>query len=72
MIPLEMLRSGECGRIAQVDGDEQFVSRLAEMGFREGVGVRMVRAGSPCIVAVGDHRMTFRADELALVLVELA
>ena len=65
-----MLRSGECGRIAQVDGDEQFVNRLAEMGFREGVGVRMVRVGRPCIVAVDDQRMTFRSDELALVLVE--
>jgi ferrous iron transport protein A len=68
-IPLEMLRVGEEGRVAQVDGDGPFVARLAEMGFREGALIRMLRAGSPCIVAVDDHRMTYRGDERAVILV---
>ncbi len=72
VIPLEMLRSGEQGRICEVDGAVDFVHRLEEMGLREGVTVKMLRPGSPCILDVNQHRLSFRADDLATVLVEIS
>lgn len=71
LIPLQFLRPGEEGRIRQIDGDHPFVVRLEEMGLRRGAAVRMVRPGSPCIVAFDNHRMSFRTDECAVVMVEV-
>ena len=71
IVPLELLRAGEEGRVLDVEGERGLVVRLAEMGLREGIAVRMVRPGSPCIVAIDNHRMSFRCDEAAVVLVEL-
>ncbi|MEX2288532.1 MAG: FeoA domain-containing protein [Planctomycetaceae bacterium] len=70
-IPVEYLVAGEVGRIARIDGDAAAVVRLAEMGLQQGVSVRMVRPGRPCILAVGNHRLSFRGDETAIVLVEI-
>ena len=71
VVPLELLSAGEEGRVLEVDGDRDLVHRLAEMGLREGVQVRMVRSGSPCILAIENHRLTFRTDESTTVLVEV-
>lgn len=72
VVPLELLGTGEGGRIFEVEGDRELVVRLVEMGFRRGAEVRMLRSGSPCIVAVENHRMTFRGDGTAVVLVEVS
>ena len=71
VVPLDVLAPGEAGRIRDVDGDQQLVTRLAEMGLRRGVEVRMIANGSPCIIAFDNHRMSFRADDDAVVLVEV-
>ena len=72
VVPLEMMSTGEEGRVCTLDGAPEFVVRLEEMGLREGVSVRMVRSGSPCILAVNDHRFSLRFDDCATVLVELS
>jgi ferrous iron transport protein A len=71
IVPLEMMANGEQGRVCNLDGAPEFVCRLEEMGLREGARVHMVRAGSPCILAVNDHRFSLRFDHNATVLVEL-
>jgi ferrous iron transport protein A len=71
VVPLEMMSTGEQGRVCTLDGAPEFVVRLEEMGLREGACVRMVRSGSPCILAVNDHRLSLRFDQTATVLVEL-
>ncbi|MEX0716120.1 MAG: FeoA family protein [Planctomycetaceae bacterium] len=71
VVPLEMLRAGERGRIHDVHGRLELVGRLEEMGFRAGAAIRMVRPGSPCIIALEDHRLSFRGEQAAFVLVEL-
>jgi len=71
IVPLEVLAPGEGGRIRDVDGDRCLVARLAEMGLRRGVEVHMIASGSPCIIAFDNHRMSFRAEEDAVVLVEV-
>lgn len=54
---------GEFGLVAQIDGPEEIVHRLAEMGLRESASIRMVQPGRPCIIAVGEHRLSLRADD---------
>jgi ferrous iron transport protein A len=71
IVPLEMLQAGEQGRISEIDGQPAFVHRLEEMGLRPGVAIRMLRPGSPCILDLNHQRLSFRADELASVFVEL-
>lgn len=71
VVPLEMLSAGEQGRIHDVDGSTAFVHRLEEMGLRVGAVVCMVQPGSPCILAVGNHRFSLRMEETATVLVEV-
>jgi ferrous iron transport protein A len=68
---LEFLAAGEQGVIRELDGSPEFVHRLEEMGLRTGAQVRMVRPGSPCILAVDNHRFSLRIDDAATVLVEV-
>ena len=69
LVPLELLSSGEQGRIAEIDGDDEFVNRLAEMGCRCGTQIRMVRPSVPCIIAIENHRLSFRGDDAATIFV---
>jgi len=71
VVPLEWLAPGEEGHIQSVEGNHDLVVRLAEMGFRLGVRVRMLQPGSPCIVAVNNHRISFRGEQSASVMVEV-
>jgi Fe2+ transport system protein FeoA len=36
---------------------------LSELGIRQGVRVRMVQPGNPCIVQLEGHRLCFRDSE---------
>lgn len=71
IVPLDLLTAGENARIVQIDGDQALVTRLHEMGLHEDVSIRMVQPGQPCIIAVGHHRLSFRGDEVAVILVEI-
>lgn len=71
VIPLDCLAPGESAQIVEVEGDTTFLTRLQEIGLNIGAQIRMVKAGSPCIVATGGHQVSLRTNELATVLVEL-
>ena len=71
MIPLHMLAAGEIGCICDVSGESSLVVRLEEMGLREGVQVRMVQPGEPCIIAFEGHRLSFRGENEVTVLVTI-
>jgi ferrous iron transport protein A len=71
ILPIELLRKGERGVIHDLCGDETVVHRLSEMGLRPGVEFRMIRPGSPCIVYVGEHRLTVRLDPSLQILVDV-
>ena len=71
ILPIELLRSGERGVIHDLYGDEAVVHRLSEMGLRTGVSFRMVQPGSPCILCVGEHRLTVRLDPSLQILVDV-
>ncbi len=71
IVPLELMAAGEMGHVIQVDGSPDVVHRLAEMGLREQARILMVQPGSPCVVAVGDQRLSLRMDDEAEILVSL-
>ncbi|MGH7128685.1 MAG: FeoA family protein [Planctomycetaceae bacterium] len=71
LLPLESLRAGEHGRIVKLDGPADAVHRLEEMGLRTGAAVRMVQTGSPCILAIDEQRLSFRADAATVVMIEI-
>ena len=65
MIPLNLAMTGQTGRIADIDGQPEAVGRLNEIGVCVGTSMRVVRSGSPCIVAIGDQRLSFRGEQAA-------
>ena len=70
LIPLELLNAGEHARVVEVDGDPSLVTRLQEMGLGQNAQITMLQPGHPCLIAVGNHRLTFRGEEAAVILVE--
>ncbi len=72
VIPLEMLRCGEQGCICDLDGREDYIHRLEEMGLRTGVTIEMIRPGTPCILGLNHHRLSFRPEASTTILVEVA
>ncbi len=62
---------GEEGLVFDLDGPPDMITRLKEMGLREGTRIRMLLPGKPCILVVGEHRLSYRGDESATVLVEV-
>jgi ferrous iron transport protein A len=70
LIPLDLLQAGEHARIVDIDGESTLVTRLHEMGLRDGVEVTMVQSGEPCIIAVGNHRLSLRGGDTTVIMVE--
>lgn len=71
-LPIESLAAGECGAVVHIDGVPELVVRLEEMGLHEGVPIRMVRPGSPCILEINHQRFSLRIDDSVTVLVDVA
>lgn len=71
IIPLEMLRVNEAGRIVEILGPQDWIHRLQELGLRGGAIVRLVKSGEPAIIAIDGHRLSFRSEPNTTVLVEL-
>lgn len=70
-IPLDCLQAGETGQVAWIEGRADFVTRLAEMGLRQGATIRMIQPGSPCILALNGHRLSIRVESDTEIFVEL-
>ena len=71
LLPLELLKPGECADVAAVTGEPGWVTRLAEMGVRIGIRVRVLQAGSPCLLQIGDSRLSLRGESGMQILVRL-
>lgn len=70
VMPLEMLNSGQWADVAEVCGDPGWVGRLAELGVRIGSRLRVVQPGSPCLLEIGDSRLSLRGDWATHILVK--
>jgi Fe2+ transport system protein FeoA len=69
MIPLSMLAAGDSAVVQSVVGGSELVRHLAEMGFRDGALIEMVRPGATCILQVDGTKLCVRGDELLQVMV---
>lgn len=62
MVPLEFLRRGEWAEVAEVCGEPCWVGRMAELGVSTGRRLCVLQPGSPCMLQVGESRLTVRGD----------
>ena len=60
LLPINLLQANEEASIVDLQGDEAQIHRLSEMGFRIGAMIRMVRPGSPCLLAIEGKRLSIR------------
>ncbi len=71
VLPIDLLAEGEKGRVVDIDGHQDVVMRLQEMGLKPGSQIRLIRSGSPCIVLVDERRLSFRTEQSAEIFVEI-
>ncbi|MBA4187235.1 MAG: ferrous iron transport protein A [Planctomycetaceae bacterium] len=69
LMPLDMLRAGEVAEVEEVSGQAAWIGRLAELGIRQGCRVRVVQAGSPCLLDVDGCKLCLRGGECSQILV---
>jgi ferrous iron transport protein A len=69
LLPLEFLHNGEWADIAEIHGEPHWVMRLAELGVRSGCRLHVLQSGSPCLLQVGESRLSLRSDGAAQILV---
>jgi ferrous iron transport protein A len=69
LLPLDLLNTGDSGDIAEVSGEPAWVNRLAELGLRAGCRLRVLRAGSPCLLQIGESRLSLRGENAMQILV---
>ncbi len=62
LLPLEFLRPGEWGEVAEVSGEAGWICRLAELGVRVGCRLQMLQGGCPCLLQVGGCRLSLRGE----------
>jgi ferrous iron transport protein A len=60
ILPIDCLHANEEASVVELVGDSCEIHRLAEVGLRVGASVRMVRPGSPCLLALGGNRLSVR------------
>lgn len=67
LLPLERLKRGESGTVADVSGNQRWVCRLQEMGVRAGVRLTVLQPGSPTLLQIGSGRLSLRlGDEIQI------
>lgn len=69
ILPLEFLHTGEWAEVAEVTGEPGWVSRLAELGIRIGCKLHVLQSGSPCLLQIGESRLSLRGDWALQILV---
>lgn len=69
VLPIEQLKADEQASIVEMTGQDREVHRLAEIGLRVGASVRMVRPGTPCLLAIDGKRLSVRLNGSVDVLV---
>lgn len=73
MMPLTLASVGENVRLVDIRGGQELRKRLADLGFTQGMSLRIVQkdANGPVILAVKDSRMALGHGMAQKVMVEL-
>jgi ferrous iron transport protein A len=69
LIPLELLTAGQWADVAQVSGEPTWITRMAELGLQAGARLRVLQPGSPCLLQIGQARLSLRGDGTTQILV---
>jgi len=69
LLPLEHLGPGEWAEVEHVAGEPGWVGRMAELGLRAGCRLRVLQAGSPCLLDLAGCRLCLRGESLMQILV---
>ncbi|MDY3551806.1 FeoA family protein [Gemmata sp. JC717] len=69
LLPLDMLSPGEWAEVAEVNGQPEWVCRLAELGIRQGCRLQVVQPGATCLLNVSGCKLCLRGDDSAQILV---
>jgi ferrous iron transport protein A len=69
-MPLEFLQNGDWADVADITGDSRVVNRIAEMGLAIGSRLRILQQGRPCLLQVGESRLSLRGDNAMQILVK--
>jgi Fe2+ transport system protein FeoA len=72
LLPLQLMPEGQWADVAEINADAQWVCRLAELGVRSGSRLRLLRRGRPCLLQVGDLRLSLGSDLAMRILVRQA
>ena len=62
LLPLEFLNAGAWADVADVMGEPGWVTRLAELGVRWVAGCGCCLRATPCLLQVGESRLSLRGD----------
>ena len=68
-LPITLLAAGQVAEVSQLIGPPESIRRFEELGLRTGAHIEIVRAGSPCIIRVGESRLCVREDAQVRILV---
>ncbi|MCS7271888.1 MAG: ferrous iron transport protein A [Gemmataceae bacterium] len=71
VLPLDMLRTGDWGEVTEVAAPSAIAQRLAELGVRTGSRIRVLQAGTPCLLDVGGCKLCLRADDCSQIYVRV-
>ncbi len=71
-LPIEFLSADSEGTIVELSGNPSYLHRLEEMGIRNGVRIKMVQSGEPCLIAIEGRRVSLRLGSSAEVYVQPA
>lgn len=73
MMPLTLASVGEDVRLVDIRGGQELRKRLADLGFNQGMSLRVVQMDTdgPVILAVKDSRMVLGRGMAQKVMVEL-
>ncbi len=71
-VRIQELKVGDRGEITSLTGSEYDLSRLSSLGLRGGARIRMLRAGSTCIVELDESRICLRTGKDTQILVQPA
>jgi ferrous iron transport protein A len=60
---LEELERGELAEVISVEGNTDWIARMAELGISPGQQIRILQPGSPCLVSLGGSRLSLRLGQ---------
>ena len=69
LLPLELVNSGEWAEVAEVKGEPGWIGRLAELGIRAGIRLKVLRSGCPCLLQIDGSRLSLRGELAMQILV---